>query len=199
MPRAVGQIDETKTEAILQAATELLAEKGATVSMDQIARRAGVSRQTLYNRFPSKLEISRAVMARRADVITAPLREGKGTRETLERFAYSLISTVHSLDARQSLRAVALVTPELPELGLAVYDAGPLAGLQQLALWLKDQSSQGHLAITNPDLAAEVFVGMAQGHGHLRTLLGVSHPPIDMEAKAAEVAGRFVKAYAPEG
>ena len=57
MPRIAGQIDEAKTEAILDAALALFFEKGALASMEAIARKAGVSRQTLYNRFPSKLEI----------------------------------------------------------------------------------------------------------------------------------------------
>ena len=56
MPRIAGQIDETKTEAILEAALALFTEKGALASMDAIARRAGVSRQTLYNRFPEGKE-----------------------------------------------------------------------------------------------------------------------------------------------
>lgn len=196
MPRAVGQIDESKTEAILEAATALLAEKGATVSMEQIARRAGVSRQTLYNRFPSKLEISRAVTARRAAEITAPLREGKGTRETLLGFAMTLITTIYTAYARQSLRAVAHVSPELPELGEAVYEAGPQLGLNMLANWLVEQTRQGRLNVPDAGQAAEIFVGMAQGQGHMRTFLGVTQPEIDIEAKAAEVTDRFMIAYA---
>ena len=41
MGRAAGQIDEAKTEAILDAAATLFAEKGATASMALIARLAG--------------------------------------------------------------------------------------------------------------------------------------------------------------
>ena len=51
MPRIAGQVDEAKTEAILEAASALLAEKGMATSMDAIARRAGVSKQTLCDRF----------------------------------------------------------------------------------------------------------------------------------------------------
>ena len=76
MARVRGQVDESKTEAILEAAQALFSEQGGGVSMDAIARRAGVSRQTLYNRFPNKLEIGRALAARRSDAISAPLRAG---------------------------------------------------------------------------------------------------------------------------
>ena len=65
MARLRGQVDETKTEAILEAARTLFSEQGGGVSMEAIAKRAGVSRQTLYNRFPSKVEIGRALASRR--------------------------------------------------------------------------------------------------------------------------------------
>ena len=74
MPRAPGQVDEHKSEAILQAASDLFVEKGAGASMTEIARRAGVSKQTLYNRFPTKLDIARALAARRSDAVTASER-----------------------------------------------------------------------------------------------------------------------------
>ena len=50
MARALGQIDIRKDEAILDAAARLFASRGLSVSMDEIARCAGVSKQTLYNR-----------------------------------------------------------------------------------------------------------------------------------------------------
>ena len=197
MPRAVGQIDEAKTEAILVAATELLSEKGASASMEEIARKAGVSRQTLYNRYPSKLDISRAVASRRSEAITAPLSEGRGPRETLINFASTLIERTHCAESRQAMRAVALAAPGLPELGLAIYEAGPAEGLKKLATWLTSMSAQGHLLVPDPLQAAEFFVGMANGQGHLRTLLGVDSPPVDIQAKAIEVTDRFLRAYAP--
>ena len=78
MARVAGQVDEAKTEAILDAALALFAEKGVLASMEAIARQAGVSRQTLYNRFPSKIDIGRALAARRAAALTEPLRTGGG-------------------------------------------------------------------------------------------------------------------------
>ena len=80
MPRVAGQIDERKSEAILEAAMALFAEKGGAASMEQIARRAGVSKQTLYNRYASKVEIGRAMAERRSEAITAPLRSGGANR-----------------------------------------------------------------------------------------------------------------------
>ena len=77
-------------------------------------------------------------------------------------------------------------------------NAGPGASLQRLAAWLVEQDRKGVLAIPDPDHAAEMFTGMALGHGHLRTLLGVPHPRLDrIEACARETARRFIRAFAP--
>src|SRR6185503_1171575 len=73
MPRLAGQIDVAKNEAILDAALEVLAERGAAASMEEIARRAGVSKQTIYNHYGSKADLVRAMCARRVSEMTAPL------------------------------------------------------------------------------------------------------------------------------
>lgn len=197
MPRIAGQIDETKTEAILDAALELFAERGVSTSMDAIARKAGVSRQTLYNRFPSKVDIGRALAERRSDAISAPLRSGGDPQAVLTAMGTSLLQKICSPDGNGSMRGVALMSPTAPELARAVYDAGPAQGLRRLTDWLAEQDRLGTLSVPEPALAAEMFVGMVLGHGHLRSVLGVPHPAFDPDARAAETARRFIRAFAP--
>src|SRR5512144_1721784 len=48
-------------ERVLQAAHELFAERGADVTMEEVARRAGVGVGTIYRRFPSKEHLFAAV------------------------------------------------------------------------------------------------------------------------------------------
>lgn len=196
MARVRGQVDETKTEAILEAATALFGEKGALASMEAIARRAGVSRQTLYNRFPNKLEIGRALAARRSDAISAPLRAGGEPEAVLTAFAVGLLDKLFRADAGASLRGVALMSPEMPDLADAIYQAGPAEGMRRLAAWLAEQDRLELLRIPEPEVAAEMFAGMVLGHGHLRAILGVAQPPLDLEAHAAEAVRRFVRAFA---
>ena len=73
MARRLGQVDERKSEAILDAAATLFADKGLQAKMDEIAKLAGVSKQTVYNRFASKLEIAEA-LASRSGSRTSPRR-----------------------------------------------------------------------------------------------------------------------------
>ncbi len=197
MARARGQVDETKTEAILDAAMALFQEKGALASMEAIARRAGVSRQTLYNRFPSKLEIGKALAARRSDAVTGPLRSGGEPEAVLTAMGAALLEKICAADAAGSMRGVALMSPEVPELAAAIYDAGPGEGLRRLSEWLAEQNRAGRLAVPDTRAAAEMFTGMVLGHGHLRSILGMPHPPFDREARAREAARRFIRAFAP--
>ena len=197
MARVRGQVDETKTEAILDAAAALFSEQGGGVSMEAIAKRAGVSRQTLYNRFPSKLEIGRALASRRSDAISAPLRDGGDPETVLTTLAALLLDKIVGDDGKASMRGVALMSPHAPEVALAIYEAGPRESLRRLSAWLADQDRAGSMSVPDPDAAAEMFAGMVLGHGHLRGVLGVPHPTFDRDARAAETARRFLKAFAP--
>lgn len=198
MPRARGQIDPRKDEAILEAATRLFGLRGLAVTMDEIARHAGVSRQTLYNRFASKVDIARAVAARRSETISAPLMSDDDPVTVLEALATGLLEKLCCPDAANALRAAALASAEAPELGRAVYEAGPAEGRRRLAEWLARQTEAGRLAVDDPVQAAEMFSSMVLGHGHLRGLLGL--PGIDpktAKARARACAERFVRAFSP--
>lgn len=197
MPRAAGQIDEAKTEAILDAASRLIHDRGTGVTMEAIAREAGVSKQTVYNRFPSKLEIARALAARRSEAVTQPLRSGGDPEAVLTAFALGLLEKVRAGHSGPSLRNVALMSPEVPDLAEAVYDAGPAEGLRRLSAWLADQTRLGALNTPDPLAAAEMFAGMTLGHAHLRAVLGVPQPEIDLSERARETARRFLKAFEP--
>lgn len=197
MARARGQVDAAKTEAILDAALSLFQEKGAAASMEAIARRAGVSRQTLYNRFPSRVEIGRALAARRSDAVSAPLRSGGDPEAVLTAMASALLDKICTPEAGGSMRGVALMSPEIPDLAAAIYESGPGEGLRRLADWLAEQDRAGRLAVPDPRAAAEMFTGMVLGHGHLRSVLGLPHPPFDRQARAREAARRFLRAFAP--
>ncbi|MBU1346733.1 MAG: TetR/AcrR family transcriptional regulator [Alphaproteobacteria bacterium] len=197
MPRIAGQIDEKKSEAILDAAMALFAEKGGAASMEQIARRAGVSKQTLYNRYASKVEIGRAMAERRSEAITAPLRSGGDPLEVLTALAQAMRDKLCNAEGRSAMRGVALISPQAPDLAQAVYHAGAGESLRRLAAWLADQDARGRLRVPDPMQAAEMFTGMTMGHGYLRGILGVDEPDVDQSRRARETAERFIRAFAP--
>lgn len=200
MPRARGQIDAAKTEAILDAAAEVLAERGLSAPMETIARRARVSKQTLYNRYGCKAELIRALVERRVDSMTAPLRlpDAAGrSEEALAAYARTLLEAItrtHSL-----LRVTIQSASEMPDLAKVVFETGPIRSRRMVADFLEIETRAGRLAVDDPMQAAEFFAGMVVGQRQTRSLLGLSQPlsPAEIEDIAGSAARRFLRAYAP--
>jgi AcrR family transcriptional regulator len=67
--RAGRRRSEGSRDAILRAATDLVVEQGyAAVSIEKIAQRAGVGKQTIYRWWPSKGDVIMEALARKADM-----------------------------------------------------------------------------------------------------------------------------------
>lgn len=202
MPRIPGQIDVAKSEAILDAAVEVIGQRGLAAPMEEIARRAGVSKQTVYNHYGSKAELMRALMNRRVESITASLREPGAVdnpAETLEAYARSLLETVITNKSYSMMRVVMLGAGEMPDVAQEVYQAGPLSARRQLAAYLKAETELGRLKVEDFDQAAEFFSGMVMGQSQMRSLLRLpsDKTPEEYGRLAKEAAIRFMKAYAP--
>ncbi|ATC33648.1 TetR/AcrR family transcriptional regulator [Caulobacter vibrioides] len=202
MPRVPGQIDVAKTEAILDAAVEVIGERGLAAPMSAIARHAGVSKQTVYNHYGSKAELMRALMQRRVESITASLREPGAVdnpTEALEAYARSVLETVITTKRYSMMRVIILGSGEMPDIAQEVFEAGPLNARRQLAAFLETETRLGRMKVEDFDQAAEFFSGMVMGHSQLRSLLRL---PSDKTQEqfgrlAREAAERFMRAYAP--
>jgi TetR/AcrR family transcriptional regulator, mexJK operon transcriptional repressor len=202
MPRVPGQIDVAKTEAILDAAVEVIGERGLSAPMEAIARRAGVSKQTVYNHYGSKADLMRALMNRRVEAITASLREPGAVdnpAEALEAYARSVLETVITSKSYSMMRVIILGAGEMPDVAREVYEAGPLSARKQLAAFLRTETELGRMKVDDPDQAAEFFSGMVMGHSQLRALLRLpsDRTPDEYGRLAKEAAARFMRAYAP--
>jgi AcrR family transcriptional regulator len=62
-------------ERVLDAATEVFAASGPDVSVDEIARHAGVGHATVFRRFPTKDDLMLAVIARRVGELRSMMVE----------------------------------------------------------------------------------------------------------------------------
>lgn len=199
MPRLAGQIDQAKTEAILDAASEVLGERGLSAPMEEIARRAGVSKQTVYNHYGSKAELIRALVERRVEGITAPLREPgaeEHPEETLAAYARTLLTIV--TNKNYSLMRVTIQSAgEMPDLAREVFEAGPQHSRAQLAKFLTAETLAGRMNVPNPLQAAEFYGGMVLGQRQTRALLGLATDLTveEVDILATEAARIFMRAY----
>jgi TetR/AcrR family transcriptional regulator, mexJK operon transcriptional repressor len=202
MPRAMGQIDVRKHEAILDAAVEVLAERGVHAPIEEVARRAGVSKQTIYNHYGSKTELVRTLVERRRTRITAPLDQaapGDRIEDTLASYAEAILELIISPNSIHLLRMGVTSANEMPDLARTIYDAGTRAARQRLAEFLAS-ISRSEILVDDPAQAADIFIGIVAAGVQIRQLLGLD-PEIRAESihgRAQECAHRFVRAYAPE-
>ena len=114
MPRAPGQIDLAKTEAILDAAAQVFGERGLAASMEEIARRARVSKQTIYNHYGSKADLMRAVTARRVHEIVAGLEAPDAAEhpgEALAGFARRMLTSISAPRSASAARSARETRP----------------------------------------------------------------------------------------
>lgn len=202
MPRIAGQIDVSKNEAILDAAIEVMSERGLGAPLTEIARRACVSKQTIYNHYGSKAELARAMSERRAhevaDVLQAP-GAIENPAEALAGYARLLMRAVLNPRSMAIYKMAMQASASMPDVALAIYEAGPRASRLRLAEFLRLETAAGRLRTPDPLQAAEFFAGMVLGRYQTPLLLGV---PIgltedDVDNVAREAAARFMRAYAP--
>ena len=202
MARVAGQIDLSKNEAILDAAIEVLGERGLTAPMEAIARRACVSKQTIYNHYGSKAELVRALAQRRVHEMTAPLETSEGLddpAQALAEFARILLGAVLKPGGLNVYRMAMLSAFDMPEVARAMFEAGPKESRLKLARFLALETGAGRLNCPDALQAAEFFAGMVIGSQQSAALLGV---PVNLstekiDAIAREATMRFLRAYAP--
>lgn len=202
MPRQVGQIDQRKSENILDAAAGAFADMGLEAPMEEIARRARVSKQTIYNHYGCKDDLLRALFERRRATLTEPLDESHQDEPLEDRIAAyvrGLLEAYLGPGYVSIMRSAIVATVTRPDVGRMVHEHGPRLGRQGTADFLARETAAGRLAIDDVEEAAEFLVGMAAGDTIMRVLLGapVERSPERIEARARACARRFIRAYAP--
>ena len=204
-PKATAR--DTRRQAILAVAREVFMQDGyAAASMSAIAARAGGSKGTLYNYFPSKEELFCAVIQDECDLKQAALfddlqGDGEDVAEVLRAVGRRYMSTVLSERTIAFTRAVIAESSRFPELGRVMNEAGPRRGRERLAVYVKQQMDTGRLRRDDPDLAVEQFCDMCLGRFYRQRLMNVTGPPSEAEiaANVEGAVGVMLAAYGPSG
>lgn len=192
--------DPAKEAAILEAASALFIERGYSVSIDDIAAAAGVSKQTVYARFASKEELFEAAVRSGADRLVGALFEA-GRQASLSGALTELGLRYQDivLDPRRVCMQRLLIAQaqQFPDLARRFFDSGPGYVRLRLAEYLNSESEKGRLAISDAHEAAEHFLGLVKGSDQLSALLevGGSASPAQRREKVARAVAAFLKIY----
>ncbi|MEJ0015176.1 MAG: TetR/AcrR family transcriptional regulator [Acetobacteraceae bacterium] len=195
--------ESPKRQLVLEAAAALFMAQGyGAVSMDAIARAAGVSKATLYAHFSSKDRLFATIIGEACQESISPAEflpaDATDVRAALASFGGRLLRFFLEERALAIHRVVIAESVRFPELGRAFYDSGPVAVHTAFAAWLADRTAAGRLVVADPGIAAEQFVGMLRTRLFLRASLGLTPPTeAEIDEVVAAAVGTFMKSYAP--
>jgi TetR/AcrR family transcriptional repressor of mexJK operon len=198
------ETDSPKRLAVLEAASRLFVTHGyGAVSMDVVAREAGVSKATLYAHFASKDRLFATIITEACHQgVAAASQLTAADAETDIRAALTGLGdrVLRFLLAPRTLaihRVVIAEVARFPELGAVFYENGPGRSRGQFTAWLERQTAAGRLAAPDADLAADQFLGLLRGNLYSRALLGIGPPASEDEIGAAVAAtvDTFLRAY----
>jgi TetR/AcrR family transcriptional repressor of mexJK operon len=194
-PNQENQTADNRTR-ILNAAAEAFMEKGYRASIDDIAARAGVVKQTLYNHFERKDLLFHEVIRNAIQAVLVSLEvDGLELRETLIRFALAFRGKTLSPEGLAMFRAIVAEAPRFPELATSFFSAGPAQALGTLAAFLGKAMDAGKLRRDDPRFAAEILLGMLTSHDRLRGLINLESDLNQDVAKIEKIIDCFLLAY----
>ena len=190
----------THRERVLRAATAAFLTEGYRSSVDRIARRAGVAKQTVYSHFPSKDELFRQVTRELTNRVLVQLESGQDDlRASLLRFAVAYRSRALSREGIAVFRTLLSEIPRFRSLARAVYEGGTGVTARALAAHLKKAMDAGRLRKEDPQFAAELFMGMLVGVDRIKRLYGVARFVEDDMRRSARIVDCFLRIYSAEG
>jgi TetR/AcrR family transcriptional repressor of mexJK operon len=185
---------EANRERVLRAATSSFLARGYASSVDDIARRAGVAKQTVYHHFPSKDRLFKEVARDLAMSVLVQL-EGADVRAALLRFAIAYRERALGADGIATFRTLVPAVPRFKALAKAMYanTAGEL--VERLAQYLEGAMKGGRLRRDDPVLAAEMLMSMLAGVDRVKRLFGVNDQRETNERRTARIVDCFLRAY----
>ncbi len=110
-PRPLRKDAQRNRQAVLAAARDLFADRGLDVSMDEIARRAGVGVGTVYRRFPDKAVLIDALFEDRLETLVQIAEQSLDRDDPWEAVAWFMERYVSVQVEDRGLRELLLSSP----------------------------------------------------------------------------------------
>ena len=185
-------------ERILDAARSLLRERGYRVSMESVACRAGVAKQTLYNHFPTKDELFREIALDFSETLGNTLELANvAPTSVLTSLAVAFCHRCLNKDGLAMFRMLINDAPEQPGFSQAIYKNGIGNVIQKLTIYFAN-SAEFSCCQDAPAVLAETFIGMLMGIRHTKRLFLVEQ---DEDIELSEIENfieRFMRFANPK-
>lgn len=191
---------EEKAQQILDAAASLFIREGfENVSMEQIAREAGVAKQTVYSHYANKEALfTAAIECKCEEHQLHGVDENRSVAQYLREFAQHFSDLITSREG-VTMHRVCIAEAGRSRVGELFWDAGPEHLHAILDAYLRKQVAAGQLNIDNIDFAAQHFLYMIKGKAHMRGMLGLPNEQAlaELPAYLDSCVDVFMRAYGP--
>src|SRR6202167_3279228 len=133
--------DGAKRRQIVEGARSIFLQQGFdAASMNDIARAAGVSKGTLYVYFNNKEELFEAIVEEECDAQDEGIFDldtnDHDVEAVLTRLGIAYVKFLCRPEKASAVRPVIAIADRMPEIGKRFYEAGPAAGIAQLAAYI---------------------------------------------------------------
>ena len=195
---------DDKSLRVLNAASRVFLEHGFNAATtDMIQRAAGVSKATVYSRYPNKEALFAAVIENQCNRFTRQVQQIEVTpdniRRVLQEIGHTYLSLLLSSEALALYRVVVAVADRFPHLAHTFYSSGPGAMTRILAAHLEKAASAGEIDVQAVGLepAATLFMSMLRGEAQL---IALTHPDsrasdVQIEQWVNQAVTTFLRAY----
>jgi AcrR family transcriptional regulator len=182
----VAEIDR----AIREAATKVLREQGEAATLNAVAQVAGLSRKSVYARYPNKSELFLAVLREQLEAVRGVEYDKSGDfEERLLRYIEAALDVVDMPGARAIQRLLTVDPAYIAALRSDMVSATHTIFLLPLIELLREARETGEAVVQDPEATARMLMPMIFAESYDWDETGKMRiKPMDREAYAKRVA-----------
>jgi len=170
-----------KAERIIAAARDLFLEQGYdAISMDEVAKRAGVAKQTVYSHNVCKDTLFLAVVEGERRRLHFDLPADSGAlpiRDALRRIGLHLLEVMLNPSLLSLFRIAFAAAHRFPKLGHSIYESGAKKTQADLAGLIEHAAAAGSLVVQDSTVAAQQLVALIKGELHFHCMIDPEFRP----------------------
>jgi len=173
--------DPQKSGAILKAATHLFLKYGyLATTMDEVARKAKVTKQTVYAYHTSKDELFKQMLIALCDRYEQAKPQVFGNepfKVQLLKQGMVILNLITHPDVMATTRLVISESERHPKLARLYYESGTQRLVQMISQFFDEYNRRGEIAIPNTISAASYFLAMLKGNYYVKMILRIKPEP----------------------
>jgi TetR/AcrR family transcriptional regulator, mexJK operon transcriptional repressor len=194
-----------RVDSLIAAATRVFLREGyGSASIDKVAREAGISTRTIYERFRNKADLLVSVITRlverdMATIFATAELERLPVRQALLTIGQSITGRACDPEAAALFRIVAAEAQRFPALAEKMRANTKTRVVNAIAAYFRSQTQKGQLSLQQPERSAALFTQMVCAEVHECMLFGAPEEiaKLDFSTHLSHAVDIFLNGAAP--